>query len=76
MCFSMEGLYNISRRGLSRVAYPGQGDARARVWDERGVEHPRLSISLCLTPNPGGYWQGKVCAYGNKCNSREKRKQR
>jgi len=29
------GLYNISRRGLSRVAYPGQGNARARMWDKR-----------------------------------------
>ena len=35
---------NISRRGLSRVAYPGLGDARALTWDEQGVEHPRLSI--------------------------------
>ena len=25
---------NISRRGLSRVAYPGQGNARALTWDE------------------------------------------
>ena len=35
---------NISRRGLSRVAYPGQGNARAQQRDERGVEHPRLSV--------------------------------
>lgn len=34
-----------------------QGDARARRRDERGVEHPRLSISLCLTLNPGDYRQ-------------------
>ena len=37
-------LYNISRRGLSQVAYPGQGNARARMWDKRTVEHPRLSV--------------------------------
>ena len=34
---------NMSRRGLTRVAYPGQGDARARMWDRQEVEHPRLS---------------------------------
>jgi len=41
--YFMSGL-NISRRGLSRVAYPGQGNARARMWDKREVEHPRLSV--------------------------------
>ena len=29
------GGLNISRRGLSRVAYPEQGNARARTWDKR-----------------------------------------
>lgn len=32
--------YNISRRGLTRVAYPEQGNARARTWDRRTVETP------------------------------------
>ena len=39
-CFSKanaSSLYNTSRRGLSRVAYPEQGNARARMWDKRGV---------------------------------------
>ena len=36
--------FNMSRRGLSRVAYPGQGNARALTWDKRKVEHPRLSV--------------------------------
>ena len=31
---------NISRRGLTRVAYPWQGDARARQWDKRTVVTP------------------------------------
>ena len=53
---------NISRRGLTRVAYPGQGDARARMWDRREVEHPRLSRLLLTTqfwrpPNQGSYRQ-------------------
>ena len=35
-CFVLqEQHYNISRRGLSRVAYPGQGNARALLWDKR-----------------------------------------
>ena len=34
---------NISRRGLSRVAYPWQGNARALTWDRQRVEYPRLS---------------------------------
>ena len=33
-------MYNILRRGLTRVAYPGQGNARARAWDKRTVETP------------------------------------
>ena len=33
--------YNISRRGLSRVAYPSQGNARAQQLDKREVEHPK-----------------------------------
>ena len=41
---SFMGSLNISRRGLSRVAYPEQGNARARTWDKREVEHPRLSV--------------------------------
>ena len=43
-CLIFVDSINISRRGLSRVAYPEQGKARARTWDERGVEHPRLYI--------------------------------
>ena len=40
---------NISRRGPSRVAYPGQGDARARMWDKREEEHPRLFYNdICI----------------------------
>ena len=35
-----------SRRGLTRVAYPGQGNARARQWDKRKVVTP---TSLILT---------------------------
>ena len=30
-------IYNTSRRGLSRVAYPGRGNARALMWDKREV---------------------------------------
>ena len=30
-------VYNTSRHGLSLVAYPGQGNARARAWDKREV---------------------------------------
>ena len=37
---------NTSRRGLTRVAYPGQGNARARQWDKRKVVTP---TSLILT---------------------------
>ena len=33
-------IYYISRRGLTRVAYPGQGNARARRWDKREVVTP------------------------------------
>jgi len=60
---------NISRRGLTRVAYPGQGDARARMWDRREVEHPRLSCLLLTTqfwrpPNLGSYRQNFIIAYG------------
>ena len=56
---------NISRRGLTRVAYPGQGDARARMWDRREVEHPRLSRLLLTTqfwrpPNQGSYRQKEL----------------
>ena len=40
---ALMGFVNISRRGLSRVVYPEQGNARARTWDEREVENPRLS---------------------------------
>ena len=37
-----------SRRGLTRVAYPDQGNARARVKDKREVEQlPRLSHFIC-----------------------------
>ena len=32
--------HNILWRGLTRVAYPGQGNARARMWDKREVEIP------------------------------------
>ena len=58
----MQILYNISRRGLTRVAYPGQGNARARQWDRREVEHPRLSRLTLPTQhyellNLGGYRQ-------------------
>ena len=43
----MQIMYNISRRGLTRVAYPGQGNARARQWDKREVVTPTsLYINL------------------------------
>lgn len=44
LCASEGASCNMSWRGLTRVAYPGQGDARARAWDKREVEHPRLSF--------------------------------
>ena len=35
-------LCNTARRGLTRVAYPGQGNARARQWDKREVENSHV----------------------------------
>ena len=43
-CF-LRTAYTISHDVGYRVAYPGQGYARALMWDKR-VEHPRLSFSL------------------------------
>ncbi len=49
--------YNIARRGLSRVAYPGQGNARARMWDRREVEQPTSFRLTLITLNPGSWRQ-------------------
>ena len=43
-----------------------RGDARAQMWDERGVEHPRLPFYLCLTLNPGCYRQENVLRMAEK----------
>ena len=45
-CLFFANGFSISRRGLSQVAYPEQGNARARTWDKREVEHPRLLLDL------------------------------
>ena len=45
--YYMGGLYNISRRGLSRVAYPGQGMREP----SRGMSECRAPTSFRLTFN-------------------------
>ena len=55
--FSADSI-NMSRRGLSRVAYPGQGMREP----SRGIGESRAPTSFhaqCLTLNPGGYRQRK-----------------
>ena len=46
----MNMFYNIPWRGLSRVAYPGQGNARARQWDKRRVENSHVFCVLRAQP--------------------------
>ena len=68
LTFKVSCLYNISRRGLSRVAYPGQGNARAHTRDKREVELPTsFAFKIATTnelPNSGSYRRKEQNAYG------------
>lgn len=38
------GMCNTIRRGLTRVAFPEQGNARARTWDKRECRAPHVFL--------------------------------